>query len=90
MQRKFMPDWIGLWRFMRNPKSDWKPKLAVGLAIVYLIWPIDLIPDLAPVLGWLDDIGITVLAGAYLVYAAQKYMAADKSDRPRLPPSDAS
>lgn len=79
-----MPNWFGLWRFMRDPRSDWKPKLAVGLAIVYLIWPIDLIPDLAPILGWLDDIGITALAVAYLIHATSAFMEKQKDDRSKL------
>lgn len=73
-KKSFMPNWLGLWRFMRDPKSDWKPKVVVGVAIVYLIWPIDLIPDFAPIIGWLDDIGITTLAAAYLLYASNRYL----------------
>lgn len=73
-KKRFMPNWWGLWRFMRDPKSDWKPKVAVGIAIVYLIWPIDLIPDFVPIIGWLDDIGITTLAVAYLLYASNRYL----------------
>ncbi len=59
---------------MRDPKADWKPKAAIGLAVLYLIWPIDLVPDLAPIIGWLDDIGITALAIAYLVHASGLYL----------------
>ena len=53
--------------------ADWKPKAAIGLAVLYLIWPIDLVPDLAPIIGWLDDIGITTFATAYLLYTANLY-----------------
>ena len=52
-----MPNWRNLYRFMKDPLADWKPKAAIGLAVLYLIWPIDLVPDLAPIIGWLDDIG---------------------------------
>ncbi len=69
---------------MVDPTADWKPKLAIGLAVLYLIWPIDLVPDLAPILGWLDDIGITTLAAAYLLHAANLYAA----DHPRLERKD--
>lgn len=65
---------------MRDPKADWKPKAAIGLAVLYLIWPIDLVPDLAPIIGWLDDIGITALAIAYLVHASGLYLK-DKDDQ---------
>lgn len=55
-----------IWKFLRNPKSPLLPKVIAMLAILYLLWPIDLIPDMAPILGWLDDIGIISLAIWYL------------------------
>ena len=33
-------------------------KLLVVLPIIYTIYPLDLISDLIPIMGWLDDIGI--------------------------------
>jgi len=86
-RKKFLPNWIGLWRFMRDPKADWKPKAAIVIAVIYLIWPVDLIPDFAPILGWLDDIGITALAFAYLIHASNKYM--QTHERPLIKGSDA-
>jgi len=44
----------------------WWVKAVVALGIVYLISPIDLIPDFIPVLGQLDDI-VLVVALAKLV-----------------------
>lgn len=35
--------------------------IIIGAAI-YVIWPIDLMPDIIPVIGWIDD--IIVVAGA--------------------------
>ena len=44
-------------RYVRSPGvARWK-KLLGMLAVVYTILPFDLIPDVIPVLGWLDDIG---------------------------------
>lgn len=82
--RSFTPNWLGLIRYMRDPKADWKPKLALALAVLYLVWPIDLFPDLAPIIGWLDDIGFTALAIAYLVGASNLY-SKRKQDDPVIP-----
>ncbi len=49
-----------LWFACRNPATPLAVKLGAGLLAVYLISPIDLIPDALPVLGWLDD--ATILA----------------------------
>lgn len=35
------------------------------IAILYFVWPIDLIPDIIPVVGYLDDIAV---AGAAILY----------------------
>lgn len=37
-------------------------KLIPLLALIYVIWPIDLIPDLAPLLGQLDDATVVFIA----------------------------
>lgn len=36
------------------------------MALLYTISPIDFIPDIFPVLGWLDDIGVLSYAGKNL------------------------
>ncbi len=59
--------WIAAWRFLWNPKTDWKPKAVLVVALLYLISPLDLIPDYFPLIGWLDDIGLLSFA-AWLVF----------------------
>ena len=47
--------------FEKLRKGDtWTPRntiLAI-LAVLYIVSPIDIIPDWLPIVGWLDDIGI--------------------------------
>lgn len=62
-------------KFFLDKNADWKPKLGVGLAVLYLIWPVDLLPDLAPFIGWLDDIGFGAVAAGYLAYAVNRYIS---------------
>lgn len=49
-----------LWYACRNPGTPLPVKLAAGLLAVYVINPIDFIPDALPILGWIDD--VTLLA----------------------------
>jgi uncharacterized membrane protein YkvA (DUF1232 family) len=49
-----------LWHACRNPSTPSLVKLlAAGLAL-YVMSPVDLVSDLLPVLGWVDD--VTLLA----------------------------
>jgi uncharacterized membrane protein YkvA (DUF1232 family) len=41
------------------------PLLMVGIALLYVLAPQDIIPDTIPYLGWLDDIGVMI--GAALI-----------------------
>ncbi len=40
---------------LRDPRSPRAAKLAAVLTALYLISPLDFVPDAIPVLGWLDD-----------------------------------
>jgi uncharacterized membrane protein YkvA (DUF1232 family) len=57
---------------MRNPKVSKFPKFLVVAAILYLLWPWDIIPDVAPVVGWLDDIAFLIGAISLLLGAAPR------------------
>jgi uncharacterized membrane protein YkvA (DUF1232 family) len=46
---------------MLDPRVPWRSKLVVGGAIGYALWPFDLIPDVVPFVGWLDDLVIVPL-----------------------------
>jgi hypothetical protein len=59
------------------------PPLALALAIVYLLWPFDLIPDLLGPLGRLDDLLIFALV------AWQSYVRLRPPSQPRGAQSEA-
>ncbi len=71
-----------IWRFFRDPNGSKLGKLFVLAALVYVIMPIDFVPDLAPVIGWLDDLGVASLAIFYLARVAKQYRAASMMPRP--------
>jgi len=66
----FLPACVTLARRLRkDPRVPRRAKLAVGIAALWVISPIDLIPELLPVIGPLDDVVVVVLA---LRYAARQ------------------
>jgi uncharacterized membrane protein YkvA (DUF1232 family) len=56
-----------LWRALRHPMAP--PWLKVGTAglVVYLLSPVDLIPDLVPVLGFADDVVLIPLVVGWML-----------------------
>jgi uncharacterized membrane protein YkvA (DUF1232 family) len=46
------------WRLIRDPRVPLWAKIIPGLAIAYVLSPIDIIPDFIVGLGQLDDLGI--------------------------------
>ena len=59
----FLPNFLVLLkRLVADPRVPRKSKLMLGGTILYLVSPIDVIPDFVPGLGQLDDIVIALLA----------------------------
>ncbi len=54
----FAKDVIALFNYMRDPYVSWHRKAIVVGALIYFITPIDAIPDIAPLIGYLDDLGV--------------------------------
>jgi uncharacterized membrane protein YkvA (DUF1232 family) len=50
--------------FRDGAVPGWRKFVVVG-ALAYVLLPIDLVPDLVPLLGWLDDIGALGAAMAF-------------------------
>ena len=46
--------------------------VAFVVAVIYFISPIDLIPDLIPILGWTDDVGVCMALLAYASSGGKK------------------
>ena len=67
------------WRYMRDREASIFGKLLAAFAVAYVVMPFDLIPDV-PFVGWLDDVGVVALVGAWLTRRIAEY-------REPLPPA---
>ena len=62
-----------MWALIKDPEAAWGAKaLAIG-ALLYLVSPIDAIPDVIPVVGLTDDVAVIAAAVAALGVALNKY-----------------
>src|SRR3954464_10847760 len=67
---RFLPDCVTMTRRLRkHPAVPRSAKVAVAIAAVWVISPIDLIPEFLPVIGPLDDVVVVALA---LRFAARR------------------
>lgn len=56
-----------LWRALRHPLAPGWLKPAVALMVLYVVSPIDFIPDLVPFFGVVDDVVLLPVAIRFLL-----------------------
>lgn len=59
--------------YLKDPSISLVKKGLIVLGMLYIISPVDAIPDLVPVLGWLDDIGVLGILVASLMRELEDY-----------------
>lgn len=64
----------------------WKRAIGI-LAALYVVSPLDLIPDWIPVVGWLDDVGVLALCSWYFVREVRRHAARRAAAPPPEEPS---
>jgi len=75
-----------MWRYLRDRDASVFGKLLAVFAVAYVIMPLDLIPDV-PFIGWLDDIGVVALVGAWMTRRISEYREPSEDGRVPPPPS---
>ncbi len=81
--------WAGLWnrvrlawRLFRDPRVPLWPKIVIPAAVfAYLFLPVDLLPDLTPFVGQLDDLTLLVLGIQAFISLCPKDIAAEHLSR---------
>ncbi|MCQ2377794.1 MAG: DUF1232 domain-containing protein [Victivallaceae bacterium] len=77
----FFEEFKLLWQLLKDYKSGayrnvpWKFIAAVGFAIFYLVNPFDLVPDMLPGIGYVDDVSVFGLVLASFKSEIEKYKA---------------
>jgi uncharacterized membrane protein YkvA (DUF1232 family) len=54
----FAKDLMALYHYLIDSTVGWQRKAVVAGALIYFIVPLDVIPDLAPLFGYMDDLGV--------------------------------
>jgi uncharacterized membrane protein YkvA (DUF1232 family) len=66
-----------LWRALRHPLQPRWLKPAVALLLLYLVSPVDLLPDFIPLLGIVDDLVLIPLAVRFLLQRLPPHVRVD-------------
>lgn len=66
-------------RFLVDRTAPLAPKLMLIFAVLYAVSPVDLIPDVAPIITWLDDAGLVALSIGWALSAVRKHAALTES-----------
>ena len=69
----FAKDILALYNYMKDPFVKWYRKAIVVAALIYFIVPIDTIPDITPLFGYLDDLGVITALLKYLGSELMQY-----------------
>jgi uncharacterized membrane protein YkvA (DUF1232 family) len=70
-----------LWFALRHPRAPGWLKMGAALIVLYLVSPIDLIPDVLPIIGVVDDIVLVPLAIRWLLKRLPPEIAAAAAAR---------
>jgi uncharacterized membrane protein YkvA (DUF1232 family) len=62
-------------RYFRDRQVSLARKSLVLFAAAYVVMPIDAIPDVIPIFGWLDDLGVVAAVTAFILRDVGRHAA---------------
>jgi uncharacterized membrane protein YkvA (DUF1232 family) len=71
-----------LWLALRHPEAPLWLKLGSAGLVLYLISPVDLLPDVIPVLGMVDDLVLIPLAMRWMLNRLPAHLLGGGSNKP--------
>lgn len=72
-------------RYLKDPSASKLGKAFLVATLLYVVWPLDAIPDV-PIVGWLDDLGVLSVATAFVWSRLGAYREVPAEDAPPAAP----
>ncbi len=77
----FRKEVVQLWKALWSPHTPLYLKAATLFVAFYLVNPIDIIPDVLPILGWADDVILVPMMVSWIVSRLPVPVKADLRER---------
>ena len=71
-----------LWSFIRDPEVAWAKKATAVGSLVYLVSPLDAVPDFIPAAGLLDDVAVILFVVQMLAESLKSYEGEAAAEAP--------
>jgi uncharacterized membrane protein YkvA (DUF1232 family) len=68
-----------LFGYVRDPRVALWRKLTGVFALLYLVSPVDALPDFIPLLGWMDDLGVLSAAALFMAREVTRHVPGPRS-----------
>ena len=77
-----------LWALVADPRVPMSRKALLGLAGMYIVSPVDIVPEGIPFLGALDDVAVMILAIDVFLEGLPEGLVTEKLVQLGIPPSE--
>lgn len=70
-----------MYKLLKDPMAEWKYKVIAMGALLYVINPLDIVPDIIPAIGYVDDVAAIMIAVVSLGTSIEKYRKEEKNNK---------